>query len=505
MRRIALVSVLAVTALAALETPLTVAGGNGRVVMIDPALGAITSYEVSQSKSDRVGLGKANGNFVADADLLIKYCRDERDGIVFQALRLGSPTSKPSYGDVLAPKSPLLADKPTKKELAAGQPAMTVRALRAENAFWKTNPTYDGTVRVALSSTGQYLAVALPSLHALMLYKLDNDVASLVAWRNWGPELFVATGYNTPDPREELNRLPADKKKQALTALGLDDDAKPDAKPDAAPAAPAAPAAADEPPTPKSDIWIGAGPADSFVMVDLANKRVMLYQVKGRDLTLSSVRNLALDLILPGLVDGAVKSEPTGEAMLDQFNKTRKAQIEKFGLLTDIDSVNALVGQHQAKASKASEFEAMVIGSVAFLNFSKSRVFLSMDTQGGTKLALTAARDYTLDTAIGLLDQEITDRTNARTRLTEIAPLAAGKPKSALLTLRLVLSLDPRLHKEAEKAIHGIFKGEAQTEAQALIDEAVKKADELAKEAEERKKAAEERKKAREQAAKGGK
>ena len=505
MLRPALVCVLAVLAvlavhasrLAALETPLTITGPNGRVVMIDPALGSITCYEVTQSSSNRVGLGKASGNFVADAEMRLKYCPTEREGVPIQALRTGSLNNKPGYGNILGPKSPLLADKPTTKELAAGKAALTERVWQAETAFWKTNPTYDGTVRVALA--GQYLAIALPSLHTLMIYQLESDVATLIAWHNWGPELFVQTGYNTPNPIEELNRLPPAQKKQALAALGVEDDSKPDG---AAPAPPAPGAGAAEPPTPKSDVWIGAVSNDSFVLVDLPNQRAMLYQIRGKDLCLSSVRNLAFDLILPGLYEGAVKSDPAGERMLEAFVKSRKTQLEQFGLDADLDNVTLLVGQRQGKAAKASEFEAVMNGSVAFLNFSKSRVFLSLDTQGGNRLVLTAARDYTLDTGISLLDQEIVDRTAARQKAKEAAQLARSAPKAALLTLRLALALDPRLHKEAEKAIHNAFKGEQQSEAQALLDEAVKKAEALVKETEARRLAAAERKKKREQAAK---
>lgn len=484
-------------AVAALETPLTIAGGNSRVMMIDPAFGSITAFEITQSKSDRQGLGKPNGNFIADAELLLKYHREERDGVPFQALRLGSPNNKPGYGDVFAPGSPLLANKPTKKEVAAGQPALTIRALRAEDAFWKAGPTYDGTVRAAVSSSGQYLAIALPSLHTLMLYKLDNDVATLAAWHNWGPELFVANGFNTPDPREELARLRPAQQKLAYAALGLDDDSKPDAQ-----APPPVGAATDEPPTPASDIWITAGPGDSFLLVDLLNDRAMLYKWGGTALELKSVRNLKFDLILPGLYEGAVKSAPAGEALLDLFIKSRSAFIKQYGLLTDIDSVNALVGQHQAKAGKASEFEGVMTSGVALLNFCKKRVFLSLNTDSGERLSLVAARDYTLDTAIGLLDQEITDRNAAQQRLKELGGLAKSAPKAGMLTLRLVLSLDPRLHKQAEAAIKGAFKGEQLAEAQALIDEAVKKAEQLVKDAEARAKAAEAARKAREAAIK---
>jgi len=357
MLRPALVCVLAVLAvlavhasrLAALETPLTITGPNGRVVMIDPALGSITCYEVTQSSSNRVGLGKASGNFVADAEMRLKYCPTEREGVPIQALRTGSLNNKPGYGNILGPKSPLLADKPTTKELAAGKAALTERVWQAETAFWKTNPTYDGTVRVALA--GQYLAIALPSLHTLMIYQLESDVATLIAWHNWGPELFVQTGYNTPNPIEELNRLPPAQKKQALAALGVEDDSKPDG---AAPAPPAPGAGAAEPPTPKSDVWIGAVSNDSFVLVDLPNQRAMLYQIRGKDLCLSSVRNLAFDLILPGLYEGAVKSDPAGERMLEAFVKSRKTQLEQFGLDADLDNVTLLVGQRQGKAAKAS-------------------------------------------------------------------------------------------------------------------------------------------------------
>lgn len=502
MKLAAIVCALATAAagLSALETPLTLSSGNGKVVVIDPSLGAISSYEVTQSKSDRLGIGgKPGGNFVADAEFLLKRCRDERDGVPFQELRIGSESvgqfgaSKPAYGSIFDKGSPLLPDKPTRKEAAAGKAALTVRALKSEDAFWKANPSFDGTVRAALSSSGQYLAIALPSLHALMIYQLDSDVATLVAWRNYGPELFVPVGYNTdPDPGSLLSRLPAEKQKQAKATLGLDDDAKSDNG-----AAPP-PVQADEPPTPKSEVWIGPGMQDSFVLVDLPSQRAMLYQMRGKELTLTSVRNLAIDLVLPGLVGGAIQSNPAGEKLFDVFYRSRKKQLDQFGMDTDIDSLTALVGQSQAKAGKASEFEATVnTAGVAFLNFCKSRVFLSLNTQGGARLQLTAARDYTLDTAISLLDEEINNRVQARQLLADVKQLG-GKPKAALLTLRLCLTLDPRLHKDAEKAVKSLFKGEQQAEAQALIDEAVKKSDELAKQAEERKKAAEERKKARE-------
>jgi hypothetical protein len=132
------------------------------------------------------------------------------------------------------------------------------------------------------------------------------------------------------------------------------------------------------------------------------------------------------------------------------------------------------------------------------VNFVDRHVFLTLEHMGGAALNLAAARDYTLDIAITLLDQEIQDRERARTLLAGIPKLASSsQPTAAMLNLRQVLSLDPTLHKEAETKLKNAFKKDADQQAQflALLDEAAKKSEALAKQAEERKKALEERRK----------
>jgi len=496
MLRIALIPALGLCAAlaSALETPLTLTSGN-KVGIIDPAYGSITIYEPSATKTDRLGLGKASANFLADIDLGLKTYLDERDGVPFQALRVGTINNKPSYRELFT-DGKWLAKDPTPREAAAGKAGLMTRTSRAEDAFWKANPTYDGVVRAAYSSNGRYVALAIPALHTLLVYMMDNETATLVAMRNWGPDLYI-TGYNsTPSPKDFLNELKGDKRKDAEAALGLDDE-KP-AKGEAA-AAPAV--AAEEPPTPKSDAWIAAGSNESFILVDVPNQRAMLYQMSGKNLTLNSVRNLALDLVVPGLIGGSWHSEPTSEKMLDvAMRGERKARIEEYGLPTDKDELMLLVQQSGAKG-KVSPFEGVISPTgIATLNFVERHVFLTLDTRNGQSLALASARDYTFDIAIAMLDKEILDRTNAKRLVGDAASLAGqSKPKSALLTLRLALSLDPRLHKEAETKLKNAFRSNAELQAQfqALIDEAAKKAEELAKQAEERKKALEEQRKAK--------
>jgi hypothetical protein len=482
------------TCACALETPLTLSSGS-KVSIIDPAYGSITVYEPSASKTERLGLGKPSANFLADIDVNLKTYLDERDGVPFQALRVGTVNNKPLYKDMFT-GGKWFPDKPTKSEAAAGKQALQSRVARAEDAFWKANPTYDGVVRAAYSSSGRYLALVVPSLHTLLVYSLDSDTASLAAIRNWGPELFL-TGFNSsPSPKDFLSELKGDKLKEAKAALGIDDETA-GGKDAAAPPA----LAAEEPPTPKSDAWIAAGQADSFLIVDVPNKRAMLYQMSGKNLTLNAARDLAVDLVVPGLIGGSWHCNPPGEKMLEAaLRGDRKSRIEDFGLPSTKDELMLLVGQSAAKG-KVSPFEGVMGNNgIATLNFVESRVFLVLDTKSGMSLALGGARDYTLDIAVALLDKEILDRTNARKLLGDAATLAGqAKLKSAVLTLRLALSLDPRLHTDAETKMKGAFRKDADLQAQfqALIDEAVTKADELAKQADERKKALEDKKKAK--------
>jgi hypothetical protein len=488
---------------AALDTPLTlpVAQGN-RVIVVDPAYGSIAIYEVTSSSADRMsGMRKPQANFLADIDLRLKSYLDERDGVPFQAIRIGWET-KPTYSEMFT-DGKWLPDKPTSLEAKAGKKALQWRALAAENSFWQGEVAYDGVVRAALSSSGQNLMLALPSLHCLLLYRVDGEAVTLVGVRNFGPELFM-TGLNTaPNPRdliqEVLKHIPKEREAEVRTALGLDQDAP--AKAGDAPAVDPGKLAAEEPPTPKSELWIGPGQGESFIVVDTANARSMLYRTDGKGLLLAAVRDLSIDLVIPGLVGGSLRSNPSGDVLIKNFFAERKAYIIEYGLPTEKDEILLLIGQHKP-AGKPSPFEAVSasVNGAAMLNFVDRRVFLTLDSKGGNQLNLTAARDYSLDIAITLLDQEILDRLNAKNQLVNARRLAGdSKRKSALLTLRLALNLDPRLHKDAEKSLKDSFRGDADQQAQfqALLDEAAKNADTLAKQTEERKKALAEKRKAK--------
>lgn len=489
----ALLACVAATAWA-VDTPLTL-NYSSKVVVIDPVFGSISVYDVNSSSANRVGLGKPSGNFVNEIERMLKTPIDAKgDGEPVPQLRLGSLNCKPGYGDFFRPGNAMLPDKATPSEAAAGKAAVMLRAYKGEDAFWKGKVAYDGVVRAALSSTGGYLGLAIPSLHTLMVYKLDSDTASLAAFANWGPTLFIPTGLNTtPDPASLVRQLPQDKQKQFADAIGLDDGAKP-----AGGAAPAGlGAAAEEPPTPKSEVWLGAAPNDAFMVVDTANQRVLLYQFNGKNLTLNAVRNIKPDLLIAGLSGGGWNSAPFGDTLLKQYVGSRKRQLAEYNLPSDMDGILALVQQHQgASAGKASEFEGAFSGSVAFLNFVKDRAFLAVDASGGQALKAVAARDTTIDIAVGLLDQEINNRIDAANKLPLVFQ-SVGQPKSALLLLRYVLSLDPNLWKPADARLKNAFKGEDKTEYQAIIDGAKAKAAELAQQAEDRRKAAEDAKKKR--------
>jgi hypothetical protein len=487
---------LCAACLAAVETPLTlVASDSNRLVVVDPSYGAITIYEVTVSNSNRVGLGKAQPNFLSDVNIRLNSFYDEIEGEPYAWLRLGG-TTKPTYGEMFR-DGKWYANKPTKKEVAAGKADAQTRALRAESAFWKTQLAYDGVVSAALTPNGQDLLIVLPGLHAMLWYRIDGDSVVLKGWRNYGTELMMSGFNTTPDPNALLARVPRDKQADARSALGLDDDSKPAEGGAAAGGA----LAAEEPPTPKSEVWAAAASGDTFLVVDTANSRAMLYRVGGKALELVSVRDLAVDLIVPGLVGGGLASDPMGDKMLDSFLKDRRKAIAEYGLPSTREEILLTVGQKAAKG-KVSTFEATASprAGLAVLNFIDKRVMLTLNTAGGQSLALAAARDYTLDIAVALLDEEISHRVSAEQLVTNAVQLGkSNKRKSALLTLRQALSLDPRQHKAAEKALKGVFKNEAEMLAQfqAMLDEAAKKAEELEKLAAERRKAMEEKAKAK--------
>lgn len=483
--------VLCAGTVAALETPLTLIVNN-RVVVVDPTFGSISLYEASQSKTDRMsGMRQPQANFISEIENWLKSYPDEQNGLPIQALRLGRDT-KPAYGEMFLKYLP---QKPTASEAKAGKKALCWRVRDAEDAFWKGELAYDGVVRAALSSTGQYLLLGIPSLHVLMLYQVDGESIRLTGLRNYGPELFL-TGLNTaPSPRQLLQDvmriISKDREEEARALLGIEEEGK-DETPVAGPAL-----AAEEPPTPKSDLWIGAGDRDTFLVIDTLNNKAMLYQSQG--LILAAQRDLKVDLVVPGLVGGSLKSAPASETLIKDFLTQRKDYVAKYGLPTERDEILLLVGQRKPKG-KPSTFEALSEprAGLAMVNFVDRHVFLTLDHRGGAALNLAAARDYTFDIAITLLDQEIQDRERAKVLLADVPKLAgSARRKAAMLTLRQALSLDPTLHKEAETKLKNVFKSDADQQAQyqALLDEATTKADALARQAEERKKALEEKKK----------
>jgi hypothetical protein len=498
---------LLASTLPCLETPLVVQVGQrgDKVAVIDPAFGSVTFFMPSESKVELLGRSAskdASANFVADLDMLLKTSVSEREGVVFQALRTGTLNNKPTYGDMFnsALRQPWLPTTPTAREKEAGIKPVMQRAWAGQHAFWKTPPAYDGQIRAAFSQSGNYLAIAVPAFHALLVYKATDDRIELLAARNWGPELYM-TGYGTaPLPLDMLQRVPKDKQADAKRALGIEEE-----DPKAAPSQPAeaAPGLAqqEEPPTPQSDVWIAGGGNDSFLLVDVTNSRAMLYQVAGKTLDLRAVRNLSLDLAIPALVGGGWNAEPKGEKLLEEAVQTRSRMLKEYNLPTDKDELLMMLDrQQEGGAAKASTFEATMAGNgIASLNFVSRRVCLFLNTKDGQSIDLAAARDYSLDTAVAMLDREINNRKQAVALVGSASDLArGGSRRSAITTLRTALQLDPRLHKAAETRLKNEFRNEAELQAQfeEILNDAAKRAEALAAEAAARKKALEEKRKA---------
>lgn len=469
-------SVFAVAgALAAMDTPLVMPSGTNTAI-IDPGLGTITTIEFTDGGSIRKGFA----NWLFDLDLLERRTR-ERNSETFSDLRIGSPGFKPSPEEYIQ----LFPNKPTKKQAEANQKDLQSQVREAEKAFWEKPVPFDGTIRGAF--TGQYLMLVIPAKRGILFYQsTGKDTVELMSFTNYSPVLYTQTAWkSTPDPAELLKGLPdldEDDKKAIEGALGARADG-------------GAPAAA------KSDVWcatIGGG----FVVVDSANQKIWSYEVKGQNWELTSVRSMAVDLMAP---DG-YQTLPTGQTGVDTFGKAYAAPMRNLGVdKFDAPYVQAVVQANRVgDSAKAGALQANVTKDTVVLDFTAQGKILGYTYHSGSGLRLTTIRDSTIDQGLALLYRQMKEQEIAR-KAFENATALAGKhdTANALAQLSYTLSLDPTLHKDAEKS--SALKTELKADWDRLMADATKaeealltKRDSIRKAAEaERQRLADKKKKAK--------
>ncbi|MBA3708557.1 MAG: hypothetical protein H0W83_07040 [Planctomycetes bacterium] len=436
----------------ALETPLVLRspGSNSgdQVIEVSPNLGTIALFQVTESGTRQAG----SANFLFDLEFYDKYIVDERNGVPYSTLRIGSPNSKPTCEGMLA----LMPKDPTEAEKAKNVLSYQARARAAEDAYWLKDHDYDGVVRGAFNGT--YAMLCIPSKHALLFYELSGEKLTLSAYRNFGVDLLVPQGWNTsPLPSEIAKRLPDDEKKKLEKELA--DKEKEGSKEVAE--------------TPKSDTWVAAASNNIFVVVDTLNNQVMSYQFTGKSLEVKSVRNLKYDLMIPG----SFKPLDNEADVFTRFRKVHEKQIQELGIEVDLSGMKALVGANTKGDASKTGMQATVLDKLMILDFTESRKLLVFNLEGaGNGLELASARDYTLDVAMALMDKAFNEKSEAK-KFIASAEKYFKSHKTAMLQLKFALKMDPTLVDSVEKNTR--LKGELSKEADwpTMLDDAHKAAE----------------------------
>lgn len=450
-------SLLALASVApALETPLVIrpTGTTGTsydsVLEISPNVGTMNLYEVNTSAGIRRVVGVP---FLSTLDFLDKYIQAERKGVPFSLLRIGSGNVKPSGEEFLA----ALPNKPTAKEAEKKVASLQERAREAENNYWAKDHDYDGVVRAAWNGT--YAMLCIPSKHALLFYETTERMSEPVAYMNYGPQLLIPVAYgpSNPTPQQVFSSLPPREKAR------LDDEAKK-----------AEDASADTPAeTPKSDAWVGAAQNNIFVLVDTANNMLMSYEFNGKTLGVKAVRNIKYDLMIPPRQN--YKSLPDEDAEFSAYVKQRKRELAECGIEPDLYSVRALVAANTHGKAESTGLQANMYEDKVVLDFTQQHKLLAYSLSANS-LDLASSRDYTLDLAITLMEQEIAKKMHAREAMKQAATLFKSHGV-AMRLLKFALKLDPYLVDAVEKdtRLSGELKKEADWDP--MIDQAHKDKD----------------------------
>lgn len=454
-----LLIVVSAAALSALETPLVIQSSQGGdlAVVINPSVGTMTMYRIQDGKLNQRG----SANFLSDLSVYEKMIYAEVDGQAISYLQTGSANNVPNNRGMII--DILGKIKSSRAEAAAGVSPLSVRAQTAEKEFWGKDHPYDGVVRAALSV--QYLMLVVPAKRTLMVYDTANEELKLVAWRNYGTELYVPQVLtSTPLPSELMSRLPADmqedRKKaliEQLDALTAKAEQGIEVKP--------------------SDVWIAAGRQERFVVFDAANLHVMSYEFTSKDLKLLSVRNTEVDMLMPKF-----ETSPDIQEVYARFkqDKARAAYLSALGV-DDWVAFQVYVETKQSAnsggAGKISPLQASVninSGEIT-LDFTDQRKLVVYRFAGGdTQLQLRSLRDYTVDVGVAMVEAEIRDL-KAAAQLYDNAKKLKN-PTLQLLSIQSALKLNPLMYKDLEKDSRLVKVLSEQQSYAGIIEEATKAA-----------------------------
>ena len=441
---------VASTHLSALETPLVLPAGPNAGI-IDPGLGIVTTVEFTDAGSIRKGFA----NFLFDLDQLEKRVPPggDRPDDLFTYLRTGSPKIRPTATEF----QELYPDKPTKVQAEAGQKDLRSQVREAEKTWWATPRNYDGIVRGAYNC--EYLMLAFPAKRAVLFYKnTGKETVEYYGSHNYSPLLYVQTAWKSnPNPSQLAKSLNLDEEEKKALEGAL-----------ASRADGGAPAAA------KSDLWctIAGG---AFVIVDSANNKIWSYEIKGATIEVTSVRSLAVDLLIPGF-----NTAPGDQIAVDTFARLYGKDIAALGVdKLDLPYIKSFVNASRVgDSAKAGALQANTARDAVLLNFTALDKLLSYQYRPGAGLELKSIRDTTVDQGLALFARAMQEKALARTALND-----AGKSTKELSNcLRLTtyaLTIDPLLHTEADK--NSSLKNALKADWDKLMADAVKAEEELIK------------------------
>ena len=492
MRRTASALLLALAAaLPGADTPLVIPSGGSLIAVVEPGAGAVGLYSQDPSGSIR----KGGGLIRAEVEFFERLIYAERGGSPYSWLRMGSPNNSPTSEMLVEQLTKSLQTALVKLPKDPAKP-MAVRIREAENAFWSQDHAYDGKMVGAISD--KYLMIGIPSKRALMLYDTANEDLRFTAMRALGPELYISSafGASKPQPQEVIEaglkglrtritdakalREAEDSARTQLETLALGPGV----------GDPNQPAAA----LPPIDLWIGAGPRGTFLVVETTGPRAMLFQYDGAALNLRAVRNLALDLAANDIAGEAIKSRPGENQLLDavladqgRLQLAQRHRIIDLGGETNREKLReALRGQlaglvaTRSAGGQVTSLDAAINVSegkiIATLVLPQQRRIIGLDFTGGNQLDLASIRNYSVDLGVAILSRMINERLQAQDAYGAAGKQAStGQPTIAKRNLELALGLDPFLHERAARdQAFSKVRGEAWW--QPLIDETAAKA-----------------------------
>lgn len=418
-----------------LETPLVVVSGNN-IATINAGSGQIAIYELR----DNVNTRKSVKNFLVDLQMLEARTTQVGDQ-TYSLVRTGwGPAKdafpKPTPEEVI---QGLFRKEPTPEQRKTNRAADQELVRKAEDEFWSKDHPYDGVVRGAFS--GSMLMVAIPAKRAVLFYRSDDEKLRLLNAYNYSPTLYVQLAYKSiPNPLDLAKSRELDLTKEQQDELinqfkSQDENAAIQAGP--------------------SDVWCCAAGA-YFALVDSANRRVLTFEDKGKNVELRSVRNISVDLMIPV---GYGTTPDAARAATDLTGKSKEvsAMLAEWGVKPfDQYTLKALVAMAQAGdgARKAESLQANCTGSQVVLDFTAQRKLLTYLINGpGNSLQLVSARDYSFDIAIDMLATRANARVEAAEGFKAIEAMAGkGQVEQALARLKTELKFVPSLVDAAHKS-----------------------------------------------------